>query len=131
MRNSDNGGSPAIRLGTGVEIDIPRDLPASQTTYAPFDSTFPAYYKQSGRVYLQGAMKRATGDMIAANGADLLICTLPLGYRPATIRRFTGYAGVKQTGFMKVEATGDITLYSLSTAITWIDLSQIQFQAVG
>lgn len=120
-------------------------LPTFDSILAPAVHAFPAagnlvaadtpavYYKAGPRVNLMGTLKRPTGNL--SNGNDVILGTLPAGYRPKALLRFCcsggSPGGLHVTGHVKVIETGQVALYDVNTGdpgLNWIDLSGVSFR---
>lgn len=85
-----------------------------------------------GMVGLQGTLTRSSGANLST-GADVILGTLPAGYRPGGTRNFIvrisgGTAGY-QAGNVRIGTDGVITMTDPPATAVWIDLSGIVFRA--
>lgn len=110
-----------------VKLPFPANSPLSSAGQAPTMSM------ENGRVFLTGNLKR-TSNAVLTSGDDVNLGTLPVGWRPGAIVRWTSFAK-PPTGRAVVmgdisPSTGVVTLYGpASGSIDWVDLSGINFRA--
>lgn len=104
----------ALRWG---EHDVPVGLPYGGSGWADYGAPYPAatYYKKDGRVFLDGATKRASGS-------STTIATLPAGFRPAgsVVHPISGFGVVEA---LSITSAGVISggASAGSQAVTWLD----------
>jgi hypothetical protein len=81
-------------------------------------------------VSLAGTIRRSNGTNIlsATSTSDVTIATVPVA--PATIRRFPIYTDGQDLGWVKVTASGVVSVYASGINIAWVDLSNVQYQGV-
>ena len=113
------------RAESGVETTFP-----APSSLVAFDSAA-MMSRSGGRVFLRGTLKRSSGANLS-NGNEVTLGTLPAGWRPSSVRRFLCYGngvGTNQVlAPVKIGSNGAVIMYDPPATVTWIDLSQINFQ---
>jgi hypothetical protein len=113
------GQAPGAFQGTAVEA--PR-LPAFGPSWESNGDEDATFYKDRGRVYLQGDVTRFTGT-------DDRIFTLPPGYRPPGPLYFITYGSSGSTAWVYVNPDGSVNFYNGDDG--YIGLTNISFRAAG
>lgn len=112
-------------------------LAGSAGTLLAFD-TAPLYGRNNGLVRLRGTVKRGGGlplisSAYATDGSqDPVLGTLPTGFRPNSIRRFTvvGFGGPRAVG-LKVSSDGTVAVYADGVNVAAVALDNVSFYADG
>lgn len=101
-----------------VLASVPWNAPAYSTNWAGFSTNAAMYRKIGDIVYLQGGIIWGAGTVAEQSQ---LICTLPVGYRPPVVRRFTAwYNNVGQAKRITADTNGQVYMDSaVAASNTW------------
>ena len=90
-----------------------------------------AWSWHNGIVYLQGRLRRSSGNFEASNTSGYLIMTLPEAYRPLSERRFTtaasGYANPSTTN-IQILSNGQVRVF-VNRTTPWVGFDGINYRA--
>lgn len=121
---------------TWVDLDAPNYTPfplaGGAGTLVAWDSAYPLIYgKERGWVNLSGAVRRGNGSaLISSAGGDVLLGTLPVGFRPGTQCGFSVMSeGAAQPVRCVVQPTGNVYLGGDGIAVQGAALDNVRFYA--
>lgn len=129
----------AVLVGTTptwVDQDTPTwvDFPLAGTagTLSAFD-TAPLYSKVRQKVKLRGTVQRTTGNLLdTTSTVNAIIGTLPVGCRPASIRRFQVPCfggGIALSNRLAVAANGQVSVYADGLSMKAVCIDSVEFYA--
>lgn len=108
-----------------------RPFPAPSALIAYDVASAPIYYSEGSRVFCAGALKRSSGASLSSGaGTDVILGTLPVGFRPGGVRRFICHGtGGMALGVRVFPDTGQVIMSGPATDTVFCDLSSINYRA--